>query len=192
MVTKKVLISGLAIASLALTGCSAIQTAINNKIASTAKEVSGNINSEVAKTTDALKAQGEKMQSDFGAAADQLKKEFGVMTTYTNTEFGFSLQFPQSWGTVVASKVVGTNAKGDSNGRKTFNISSGDKTKTYTIVLGLTANKSKDMLSDADGLVYLGKTKTYDVYGDNGYAGPDTNDDQVKEFKLIGQSFKAL
>lgn len=95
MVTKKVLISGLAIASLALTGCSAIQTAINNKIASTAKEVSGNINNEVAKTTDALKAQGEKMQSDFGAAADQLKKEFGAMKTYSNDEF--SVDYPANF-----------------------------------------------------------------------------------------------
>lgn len=45
------------IASLSLAGCSGIQETINNKIASTAKEVSDGVNSEVGKATDALKSE---------------------------------------------------------------------------------------------------------------------------------------
>lgn len=56
MVSKKLtLASGLIVASLSLSGCGSLQSAINNKIASTAQQVGTAVNSEVAKTTDALK-----------------------------------------------------------------------------------------------------------------------------------------
>ncbi|MFA7277532.1 MAG: hypothetical protein WC101_00910 [Candidatus Gracilibacteria bacterium] len=179
MVTKKVLISGLAIASLALTGCSAIQTAVNNKIASTTKEISGNINSEVAKTTDALKAQGEKMQSDFGTAADQLKKEAGIVdgTIYTNTKFSFSLQFPKSWGKVTTKEVQ--------SGKyiKSLNISSQDKLMSY----GLAIIEKKDaQLVDIDFVTNIGNTDKYVIYASQ---EPGVTD-EVKA--AIDKSFKAL
>ncbi len=176
MVSKKILISGLTIASLGLTGCSGLQDMINNKIASTAKEVSDGINSEVGKATDALKAQGEIMQKDAAIAAAQLKKDLGVMTTYTNTEFGFSLQFPESWGKTTA-KVVD---KKFTMNLKAFDISSENKAKSYRVMIN---KKGTTFEGDFGGL--LGSTSKYDIYAAQ-------EPEQTDEFKAIDKSFKTL
>lgn len=75
MVSKKILISGLMVTLLGLTGCSGLQDMINNKIAETAKEVSTGVNSAVKESTDALKAEGEKIEKDLKTAGESIKKQ---------------------------------------------------------------------------------------------------------------------
>ncbi len=81
MVSKKILISGLMIASLSLTGCSAIQDMLQSKvndlnkgIADTAKQVSTEVNAKIGETGEALKKEGEKIEVDIKAAAEALKE----------------------------------------------------------------------------------------------------------------------
>ncbi len=191
MVSKKLaLTSGLIVASLSLTGCSGLQDMINNKIASTTKQVADGVNSEVAKTTDALKAQGEIMQKDAGIAAAQLKSEFGIVDgeIYKNTEFGFSLQFPKSWGKVTAGPAKEVQLV--SNKVKDITLTSEDKKKTYTI--GMIDKNFKE----EDGLEYsvnLGTGSKYTFFGPLGLMkGEELGGKEDPEIKAINKSFMAL
>lgn len=73
-----IVLSGLMIASLSLSGCSSLKDAINNKIASTAKSVSDQANTVAKDTSAALKVQGETMQKDLGTAKTALETDLGV------------------------------------------------------------------------------------------------------------------
>lgn len=81
IVSKKILIAGLAIASLSLTGCSAVQDILQSKvndlnkgIADTAKQVSTEVNTAVKESGEALKQEGQKIEVDIKAAAESMKK----------------------------------------------------------------------------------------------------------------------
>lgn len=190
MTTKNILIGSLTISILALTGCSGLQDAINNKIAETTKQVADGVNSEVGKATDALKQQGETIQKDTEIAAAQLKSEFGIVDgeVYKNTEFGFSLQFPKSWGKLTIKGPIDTKLV--SNTAKSVQITSENKAKTYNLII-----VDKTFIED-DGLernAVLGKTlKGHTVFGElydtTGFEGGFVN----KEVKAINESFKAL
>lgn len=192
MISKKlVLVSGLVVASLSLTGCSGLQDMINNKIASTTKQVADGVNSEVAKTTDALKAQGEVMQKDFDQAGSALKADLGLVTPYINTAAGFSLQFPTSWGKVTAKETdaVTKDKTGETKLGKNLAFTFENSSKKYSVTL-VDKNATENVLGHFEYNPVLGTTSKYKVIGQ--YEGGLEGSPVDTEITAINKSFKAL
>lgn len=190
MVSKKqIVISGLMIASLSLTGCEFLTNMLQSKvndlnkgIADTAKQVSDGVNTAVKDSTDALSAEGKKIQKDALIASG----------AYINEEFGFSLRFPSAWGNVKAGAAVEMkDTKGVGTGIKLMDITSENGKKTYTLTISKTVNKAKDNLGDA-GMNSVGSTGTYEIWGDSGVAGSDTDSAWVAELAGIAKTFVKL